>query len=289
MKWWNFTNPKIYNGRARLRILTNRLTHIFEHFMKQPVKLEFLGTGTSQGVPVIGCKCPVCTSEDARDNRLRSSVFVTVNDVKFVIDTGPDFRQQMLRSNNVDCDAVLFTHEHMDHVAGLDDIRAINFLQRKNMPLYGSEGVGNALRRIYFYAFGDNPYPGVPIIQFHEIQNSPFEVHGVKIIPIAVKHGNMPVFGFRFGDLTYITDAKYITDEEKEKIKGSKVIVINALRKKEHHSHMNLEQALEFMEEMRPEQGYFTHISHLLGIHATVEQELPDHIRLAYDGLIIEA
>jgi phosphoribosyl 1,2-cyclic phosphate phosphodiesterase len=256
--------------------------------MSQSVKLEFLGTGTSQGVPVIGCTCPVCTSDDPKDDRLRSSVIVSTNDIKIVIDTGPDFRQQMLRSNNVDCDALLFTHEHMDHVAGLDDIRAINFLQRKNMPLFGSEGVGKALKRIYFYAFELNPYPGAPIIQFNEIQNEPFEILGVPVIPIAVKHGKMPVFGFRFGDLTYITDAKYIDDVERDKIRGSKIIVVNALRKKEHHSHMNLEQALEFMEDLKPEHGYFTHISHLLGNHAVVEQELPEHIRLAYDGLIIE-
>jgi len=269
-------------------LLAQFLRAIFGHSMAQSVKLEFLGTGTSQGVPVIGCECPVCTSDDPRDHRLRSSVIVSINDIKIVIDTGPDFRQQMLRSNNVDCDAVLFTHEHMDHVAGLDDIRAINFLQRKNMPLYGSEGVEEALHRIYHYAFAKNPYPGAPIIQFNLIENKPFEVHGIEVIPIAVKHGKMPVYGFRFGDLTYITDAKFIDEVEREKIRGSKVIVVNALRKKDHHSHMNLEQALEFMEDMKPERGYFTHISHLLGNHAIVEQELPDHIRLAHDGLVIE-
>lgn len=263
-------------------------SYIFEQVMNQSVKLEFLGTGTSQGVPVIGCTCPVCLSDDARDHRLRSSVLVSINDIKIVIDTGPDFRQQMLRSGNVDCDAVLFTHEHMDHVAGLDDIRAINFLQRKNMPLFGSTGVEEALRRIYHYAFAKNPYPGAPVIQFNLIGDEPFDVHGISVTPISVKHGRMPVFGFRIGDLTYITDAKSIEDSEMEKIKGSKIVVINALRKKEHHSHMNLEQALRFMEEINPEQGYFTHISHLLGNHALVAQELPDHIQLAYDGLVIE-
>ena len=256
--------------------------------MSQSIKLEFLGTGTSQGVPVIGCTCPVCTSDDTKDDRLRSSVLVSINDIKLVIDTGPDFRQQMLRSGNVDCDAVLFTHEHMDHVAGLDDIRAVNFLQRKNMPLYGSEGVEEALHRIYHYAFAKNPYPGAPIIEFNLIDDQPFKVHGIEVIPIQVKHGRMPVYAFRIGDLTYITDAKEIEDSEIEKIKGSKVVVINALRKKEHHSHMNLEQALAFMERVQPERGYFTHISHLLGNHAIIEQELPDHIKLAYDGLIVE-
>ncbi|MDB4656112.1 MBL fold metallo-hydrolase [Flavobacteriales bacterium] len=256
--------------------------------MSQSISLEFLGSGTSQGVPVLGCTCSVCISDDARDNRLRSSVIVSVNDKKIVIDTGPDFRQQMLRSNNIDADAVLFTHEHMDHVAGLDDIRAINFLQRKNMPLYGSAGVEESLRRIFHYAFADNPYPGAPVIQFNLIENKPFEVLGIPVIPISVKHGKMPVFGFRFGDLTYITDAKYIDATEKDKIRGSKVLVINALRKKEHHSHLNLDQALELVEDLKPEQAYFTHISHLLGTHKEVEKELPSHINLAYDGLIIE-
>lgn len=256
--------------------------------MNQSIKLEFLGTGTSQGVPVIGCTCPVCLSDDPKDDRLRSSVLVSINDIKLVIDTGPDFRQQMLRSGNVDCDAVLFTHEHMDHVAGLDDIRAVNFLQRKNMPLYGSVGVEEALHRIYHYAFAKNPYPGAPIIQFNLIDDKPFEVYGIEVIPIKVKHGRMPVLGFRFGDLTYITDAKEIEDCDREKIRGSKVVIVNALRKKEHHSHMNLQQALEFMEDIKPERGYFTHISHLLGNHTLVEQELPSNIRLAYDGLIIE-
>lgn len=256
--------------------------------MSQSVRLEFLGTGTSQGVPVIGCRCEVCTSTDDRDKRLRSSVLVTMNDVKIIVDTGPDFRQQMLRSDNVDCDAVLYTHDHMDHISGLDDIRAINFQQGKNMPLFGAKTVGDSLKRIYFYAFGDNPYPGVPVIQFNEIQNEPFEVHGVQVIPIALKHGNMPVFGFRFGDMTYITDAKHIDEVEREKIRGSKVVIVNALRKKEHHSHMNLEQALDFMEDVKPELGYFTHISHLLGTHHAVESELPEGVSLAYDGLTVE-
>ena len=257
--------------------------------MEQSIRLEFLGTGTSQGVPVLGCQCEVCSSRDKRDNRLRASVIVSINDFKIVIDTGPDFRYQMLRSGNVDADAVLFTHEHMDHISGLDDIRAINFLQRKNMPLYGSEGVEESLRRIYHYAFGDNPYPGVPVIEFNLIKNEPFDIAGIPVIPISVKHGRMPVFGFRFGDLTYITDAKYIDDIELGKIKGSKILILNALRKKEHHSHLSLEEALKLMEKIQPERGYFTHISHLLGKHEDVEKELPSTIRLAYDGLVIEA
>lgn len=255
--------------------------------MGQSLSLEFFGTGTSQGVPVIGCNCAVCSSTDQRDNRLRSSVMISTNGKRILIDTGPDFRYQMLRSGQVDVDAVLFTHEHMDHVAGLDDIRAINFLQRKNMPLYGSVGVEEALHRIYHYAFAKNPYPGVPIIEFHRIENEPFEVLGVPIVPIAIKHGSMPVFGFRFGDLTYITDAKRIDDAELEKIKGSKIVVLNALRIKDHHSHLNLEEALSIMEKLNPEQGYFTHISHLLGKHELISKTLPPNIQLAYDGLKI--
>lgn len=251
------------------------------------VKLEFLGTGTSQGVPVIGCMCAVCLSDDVRDNRLRSSVVVSVGVKKIVIDTGPDFRYQMLRSKIVDIDAVLFTHEHMDHISGLDDIRAINFLQGKDMPLYGSEDVEKSLRRIYHYAFMDNPYPGVPVVQFNRIKNEPFDIDGIPVVPISVKHGRMPVFGFRFGDLTYITDAKYIDDEELEKVKGSKIVVLNALRKTEHHSHLNLDEALNLMDKIQPEQGYFTHISHFLGTHNEVEKELPSTIRLAYDGLVV--
>lgn len=257
--------------------------------MKNQVRLEFLGTGTSQGVPVLGCHCEVCISANNRDKRLRSSVLFTVNDVNIVVDTGPDFRYQMLRCGKVDVDAVLYTHEHIDHISGLDDIRAINFLQRKDMPLYGSEGVKESLHRIYHYAFSDNPYPGVPMLQFNLIQNKPFRVAGVDVVPIRVEHGAMPVFGFRIGDVTYITDAKHITEKELDKVRGSKIIVLNALRRTEHHSHLNLEQAMALMHELKPERGYFTHISHLLGAHSEVEKELPPHIRLAYDGLVVEA
>ena len=227
-------------------------------------------------------------SDDTRDNRLRSSVLISTNGVDILIDTGPDFRQQMLRSEKESVDAVLYTHEHMDHVAGLDDIRAINFLHRKNMPLYCSEGVEEALKRIYHYAFSENKYPGAPVVNIVPISNEPFEVHGVNVTPIKVKHGGMPVYGFRFGDLTYITDAKYIDDVELEKVKGSKVVVLNALRKTEHHSHLNLDQAMELMHKLKPEAGYFTHISHLLGTQTEVETELPDNLHLAHDGLVVE-
>ena len=214
---------------------------------------------------------------------------VSTNGTRILIDTGPDLRYQLLRSGNVDVDAVLYTHEHMDHVAGMDDLRAINFLQRKSMPLYGHEGAEEALRRIYHYAFARERYPGAPLVHFNRIGNEPFRIGNLNVIPIEVKHGGMPVFGFRFADLTYITDAKDIDSDELEKVKGSRTVVLNALRKTEHHSHFNLEQAVEIMEGINPEQGYFTHISHLLGNHAEVEKELPQNIHLAYDGLIIEA
>lgn len=278
---------KIGNGSAFNPCVTIIVRPIFGIQMDMTVQLEFLGTGTSQGVPVIGCPCAVCASADERDSRLRSSVIVKVNQKRILIDTGPDFRYQMLRSGNVDVDAVLYTHEHMDHISGLDDIRAINFLQRKDMPLYGSKGVEEALHRIYHYAFSDNPYPGVPIVQFNLIDGDAFDLFGIPVVPIKVKHGSMPVLGFRFGDLTYITDAKSIDESELEKIRGSKVVVLNALRMKEHHSHLNLEQAIELMERIGPERGYFTHISHLLGLHSVVEKQLPKHLRLAYDGLVV--
>jgi len=256
--------------------------------MQSSVQLEFLGTGTSQGVPVLGCTCAVCTSNNVCDNRLRSSVLISTNNTKILIDTGPDFRYQMLRSNNVDIDAVLYTHEHIDHVAGMDDVRAINFLQKKNLPLYGSADVEESLKRIFHYAFAKHLYPGAPRVNFNLIENKPFQIAGTEVIPILVKHGKMPVFGFRFGDLTYITDAKQISNKELDKVRGSKILIINALRISEHHSHFNLEQALEVMKKINPEQGYFTHISHLLGKHSEVEKQLPSHIHLAYDGLILK-
>jgi phosphoribosyl 1,2-cyclic phosphate phosphodiesterase len=251
------------------------------------VSLQFLGTGTSQGIPVIGCRCAVCSSDDPRDKRLRSSVLVRVGEVSMVVDTGPDFRQQMLRSGTDRIDAVLYTHEHADHIMGLDDIRAINFQQHIDMPLYASERVEKAIRRTFSYAFSEKNYPGVPMVHFRTISNDPFDVNGVRVIPIRADHAAMPVTGFRFGDLTHLTDVKSIGSEELEKVKGSKVVVLNALRIDEHHSHLNLTQALELMAEIGPERGYFTHISHLLGRHEEVERTLPQHIRLAFDGLVV--
>ena len=252
------------------------------------MRLTFLGTGTSQGIPVIGSKHPVCLSNDSRDKRLRTSAYIEIDGKYLVIDTGPDFRQQMLNNQIQQVDAVLYTHEHRDHTAGFDDIRPFNFMQKKDMPLYCSDRVGEAMRRDYAYVFEANKYPGAPGAVIHEIENKPFQVEGISVMPIEVMHMKLPVFGFRINDLTYITDAKTISTQEKQKILGSKVLVLNCLRIEEHYSHFNLAEALSLVEELKPEQVYFTHISHLLGFHEEVSKLLPNNVELAYDGLQIE-
>ncbi|MFB9864339.1 MBL fold metallo-hydrolase [Rufibacter immobilis] len=251
------------------------------------MKITFLGTGTSQGVPVIGCECEVCRSLDYRDKRLRVSILVETDGKNLVIDSGPDFRQQMLRERVKRVDAVLFTHEHKDHTAGMDDIRAFNFMQHIDMPLYADPRVLKQLQQEFSYIFTNHTYPGVPKVELHPIQNEPFLAQGVPVTPIHVLHHQLPVFGFRFGDFTYITDANFISPEEKEKIKGSRVVVLNALRKEPHISHFSLSEALAVLDELAPEQAYLTHISHLLGQHREVEKELPPYVKLAYDGLSI--
>jgi len=252
------------------------------------LKITFLGTGTSQGVPVIACNCNVCKSKDVKDKRLRSSIMIEVDKQTFVIDTGPDFRQQMLRKKATKLDAVLFSHEHKDHVAGLDDVRAFNYIQKKAMDVYAEKRVQESLKREYAYVFADYKYPGVPEINMHLIENKEININGVNIIPIRVMHYKLPIFAYRIKDFTYITDANYIGKEEKEKIKGSKIIVVNALRKKKHISHYNLEEALKLIDELKPETAYLTHISHLMGLHKKVEKELPINVKLAYDGLSLE-
>ncbi len=252
------------------------------------MQITFLGTGTSQGVPIIACPCAVCRSADAKDKRLRSSVLVEEEGKTFVIDTGPDFRQQMLREEVKMLDAILFTHEHKDHTAGFDDIRGFNFVQQKEMEVHASERVQQALKRDYSYIFTDFKYPGIPQINLHLLENKLTTIEGVDFLPIEVMHYKLPVFGFRINDFTYITDANYISETEKEKIKGSKVIVINALRKESHLSHYTFHEAIHLMEELKPEKAYFTHISHQLGFHSEVEKELPDFISLAYDGLKLQ-
>lgn len=252
------------------------------------MKITFLGTGTSQGVPVIGCDCSVCTSPDAKDKRLRVSVLLETGDKTIVIDSGPDFRYQMLRAGVKRLDAILFTHEHKDHIAGLDDVRAFNYFQQQAMEVYAHKRVQESLIREFYYAFASVKYPGVPLINLNEIKNSPFYVEGIEIIPVEVMHYKLPVFGFRIGDFSYITDAKTVSEEEKEKLKGSKVLVVNALQKEKHISHFTLEEAIAFAKEINADKTYFTHMSHKLGKHADIMQELPDNIELAYDGLVLE-
>lgn len=253
-----------------------------------PIKITFLGTGTSQGVPVIACECEVCQSKDSKDNRLRTSILIETSNQNIVIDTGPDFRQQMLRENVKQLDAILFTHEHKDHVAGMDDIRAFNFKQKEDMKVFATERVQAALRREYPYIFTEDKYPGVPQVHFYTIDSDDFFVNDLKVTPIQVMHYKMPVLGFRVGDFSYITDANYISDQEKEKIKGSKVLVIDALRKKQHIAHFNLEEAIALIKELKIEKAYLIHISHYFGKYAIENPKLPEGIEMAYDGLKIE-
>jgi phosphoribosyl 1,2-cyclic phosphate phosphodiesterase len=249
------------------------------------MKITFLGTGTSQGVPVIACECNVCKSVDPRDKRLRTSVMIENEGHVFVIDTGPDFRQQMLRENVKKLDAVIFTHDHKDHLAGLDDIRAFNYKTKKALDVYASEQVEKSIRRDFHYIFSEQKYPGIPEINLHPIENNPFTIHESTFIPINVWHHMMPVKAFRINDFTYITDANRIEESELEKIRGSKVIAINALRREAHISHFTLHQAVELLTELKPERGILTHISHQLGRHAAVQNELPSFIDVGYDGM----
>lgn len=252
------------------------------------LKITFLGTGTSSGVPMIGCSCRVCTSTDKKDNRLRSSILVESSTTTIVVDTTPDFRYQMLRIGAKKLDAVLFTHPHKDHVAGLDDVRAFNFFQNKPMPLYGNSLTLDAVMRDFAYAFADKKYPGVPELELNEITLDPFTIGDIPVIPIQVWHLKMPVYAFRFGDFTYITDANKIEEKEKEKIHGSKIVVVNALRKQKHISHYNLGEAVALVHELQVPEAYFTHISHQLGTHTEIEKELPQGIHLGYDGLQLD-
>ena len=247
----------------------------------------FLGTGTSQGVPMIGCKCQVCTSKNPKDKRLRSSVMVEDNLTRIVIDSGPDFRQQMLRENVDALDGVLFTHEHKDHIAGLDDVRAFNYLQKKPMDVYATVHVQQALRREFHYIFSGDTYPGIPRLTIHTIDENYFMAGSLKIVPVPVMHLNLPVFGFRIGDFSYITDANFIDENSKSILRGSKTIVLNALRKEKHVSHFNLKEAIEIVEELKPDNAYFTHISHQLGLHDEINGDLPPYIQCAFDGLKI--
>ena len=249
------------------------------------MKVTFLGTGTSQGVPIIGCKCRVCISLNPKDKRLRSSVMIEENSKRFVIDTGPDFRQQMLRERVDKIDAVIYTHDHRDHVAGLDDIRALNFIMKKSVDLYATEPVQQGIRSQFGYIFSNRDYPGLPEINFRTISNEPFSIEGVQFTPILVKHMHLDVLGFRIANFTYITDANEISSDEKKKIAGSEVLVLNALRHEKHPSHFTLQEAIAQINELKPKKAYLIHMSHQIGLHEEVEETLPENIRLAYDGL----
>ncbi len=254
---------------------------------KNKIKVTFLGTGTSQGVPVISCTCETCLSNDSRDKRLRSSVLVETENISIVIDTGPDFRQQMLRENVKKLDAVLLTHEHKDHIAGLDDIRAFNFMQKKPMDVFARASVQRVVHKEFNYAFCKKKYPGIPEINQFVITNSPFSVHGLEVIPIEAKHYFLKIFGYRIGAFAYLTDASDISIKEKKKLIGLDVLVLNALRSKIHYSHYNLEQALNLISELKPKKAYLTHISHMMGKHLETSRILPENVEFAYDGLKI--
>lgn len=259
--------------------------------MKQKIKqikLTFLGTGTSTGIPVLACDCEVCCSDDKRNNRLRTSALVEVDGLKYIIDCGPDFRQQMLENQIKDFDAILITHAHHDHVAGIDDIRAYNFLLNKKFDVYSSPETLDSIKLQFQYIFSPGTYKGAPQLNFKTVGNESFHIGENIVLPIQVNHDTLKVLGFRIGGLVYITDAKLISEHEIAKLMYAKVIVINALRRTSHNSHFSLEEALALIERVKPEAAYITHISHQMGLHEEVEQILPENVHLAFDGLVVE-
>ncbi len=253
------------------------------------MKIIFLGTGTSQGVPVIGCNCITCKSDDPKDKRLRSSILIQVDDKNIVIDCGPDFRYQMLREKVTHLEAIVFTHEHKDHTGGLDDIRSYNYLSKRPMDIYAEERVQASLRMEYSYIFHEHKYPGVPEVTLHTITNQPFQVAGIEFIPIRLYHHKLPIFGYRINNVAYLTDIKFIEPQEKEKLLGCKYLIVSGLRKENHIAHFSIQEAIDLIQELKPEKGFITHISHQLGLHAEISRELPDNIFLAYDRLVLEA
>lgn len=261
---------------------------LFSYFCgpkKRRMKITLLGTGTSQGVPVVGCECEVCKSQDPRDNRLRTAAFVQTRNVNLLIDTGPDLRMQLLREHITRVDAILLTHEHKDHLAGLDDIRPIYFMMQTPMHVFAQQRVLNVIRKDFDYAFKANPYPGVPSLQLMPIRDDIFQVGDVEIQPIHIRHLTLPILGYRIGKLAYITDASFISESELNKLKGLDVLVLNALGINKHYSHFNLEEALNIIRILQPKRAMLTHVSHRMGLYEDVQKMLPDNVTLGYDGL----
>jgi phosphoribosyl 1,2-cyclic phosphate phosphodiesterase len=253
------------------------------------LEITLLGTGTSQGIPVIGCRCRVCTSVDPKDQRLRTAAFIQAGETGLAVDIGPDFRRQMLANNLQDVHAILLTHEHNDHISGLDDIRPVNFLYHRNIPIYGGDRTLAEMHRRFYYAFDTTyQYPGKPVVHSIVIDSAPFDFNGIIIRPILVDHGDMAIYGYRIGALAYITDAKTIPDRSKQDLQDLDVLVLNALRFEPHQTHLNVQEAIMLCEELRPKQCFLTHISHEMGMHAEVNTMLPENIRLGYDGLRIK-
>jgi phosphoribosyl 1,2-cyclic phosphate phosphodiesterase len=251
------------------------------------VKITFLGTGTSQGVPVIACECETCQSEDPRDKRLRTSLLYEEEETTLLFDAGPDFRQQMLREGVKKLDSIILTHEHKDHIAGMDDVRAFNYKSQDAIDIYAEERVLKAIRKEFSYVFAEYQYPGIPKMRLNTVNDRSFSVNGIPIIPVRVFHYRLPVFGYRIGNFAYITDANYVPQESKEKLFGVKYLVVNALRKEKHISHFSLREAIDFIREISPEKAFITHVSHQMGRYEQVSAELPPEIILAYDGLIL--
>ena len=249
------------------------------------MKITFLGTGTSQGVPVIACECNTCLSTDQHDKRLRTSLLLETDETTLLFDAGPDFRQQMLREHVTKLDSIILTHEHKDHISGLDDVRAFNYKSQDAIDIYSEDRVQKAIKKEYSYVFSEFQYPGIPKMRLNSIPEHSFIVNGIQIIPVRVFHYRLPVYGFRIGNFAYITDANYIPEESKEKLFGVKSLVINALRKEKHISHFSLREAIDLIREISPKKAFITHLSHQMGCHAEVSKELPPEIMLAYDGL----